>query len=90
MKTSDKVIEDIGAGGLSGQSIHEKSLTVIRYLSERLPEETALIGVGGIHGPEQALSMLESGADLVQVYSGLIYEGPGLVKSLKKAISRHF
>lgn len=86
LKTSKEMLETIGNGGLSGQPIREKSTRVIRYLSEKSNKAFPIIGVGGIHSAEDALEKLNAGADLVQVYTGFIYEGPSLIKRINKAI----
>src|SRR5690606_24106135 len=68
------------SGGLSGKPLKDRSTEVIRFLSEKSGKAFPIIGVGGIHSPEDALEKLEAGASLVQIYTGFIYEGPGLVK----------
>ncbi|MXV15696.1 quinone-dependent dihydroorotate dehydrogenase [Hufsiella ginkgonis] len=73
-------------GGLSGRPLAARSTEVIRYLSEKSGKAFPIIGVGGIHSPQDALDKLEAGASLVQLYTGFIYEGPGLVKRICKAI----
>lgn len=73
-------------GGLSGKPITEKSTEVIRYLHSNSNGSFPIIGVGGIHSEKDALDKLNAGASLVQLYTGFIYEGPGLVKRLNKAI----
>ena len=73
-------------GGLSGKPITEKSTEVIRYLHSNSNGSFPIIGVGGIHSEKDALDKLTAGASLVQLYTGFIYEGPGLVKRLNKAI----
>ena len=55
-------------------------------LSENSQNEFPIIGVGGIHSAKDALEKMEAGADLVQIYTGFIYEGPGLVKKINKAV----
>ena len=82
---ADKV-EAMGAGGLSGMPLSERSTEVIRYLHERSGGRFPIIGVGGIMSPDDALEKLDAGASLVQVYTGFIYEGPAVVKSINKAI----
>jgi dihydroorotate dehydrogenase len=67
------------AGGLSGAPILERSTRVLRELRKHLPDTVALIGVGGIMGGADAAAKFDAGAALVQLYSGLIYRGPGLV-----------
>lgn len=86
LTTSKEEIIGIGNGGLSGQPIKENATEVIRYLSEKSNKAFPIIGVGGIHSAEDALEKLEAGADLLQVYTGFIYEGPKLVKDINKAI----
>lgn len=73
-------------GGLSGKPLTQRSTEVIRFLSEKSNKAFPIIGVGGIHSPEDALEKLEAGASLIQLYTGFIYEGPGLVKAINKAI----
>ncbi|NJX16566.1 quinone-dependent dihydroorotate dehydrogenase [Tamlana crocina] len=86
LKASKERLEAIGNGGLSGQPIKEKSTQVIKYLSDKSNKAFPIIGVGGIHSAEDALEKIEAGADLVQIYTGFIYEGPSLVKQINKAI----
>lgn len=73
-------------GGLSGRPLTQKSTEVIRFVVERRNVNFVIIGVGGIHSPQDALDKLEAGADLVQLYTGFIYEGPGLVKRINQAL----
>ncbi|CAH8294996.1 dihydroorotate oxidase A [Mariniflexile fucanivorans] len=86
LKVSNEQLEVIGNGGLSGQPIKEKSTHVIKYLADKSNKAFPIIGVGGIHSAEDALEKINAGADLVQIYTGFIYEGPGLVKAINKAI----
>jgi dihydroorotate dehydrogenase len=86
LSTDKSKIEGIGAGGLSGQPVRERSTEVIRYLHARSGGKFPIIGVGGIHRPEDALEKLEAGASLVQLYTGFIYEGPGLIKAINKKL----
>ncbi|MDO6801579.1 quinone-dependent dihydroorotate dehydrogenase [Wenyingzhuangia sp. 1_MG-2023] len=76
----------IGNGGLSGKPVKDSSTAVIKYLAEKSNKAFPIIGVGGIHTAEDALEKIAAGADLVQVYTGFIYEGPALVKKINKAI----
>jgi len=78
LRTGSAALEQIGAGGLSGQPVRQRSTDIIRYLRKQLPPPFVLIGVGGINGPESAKEKLEAGADLIQLYTGFIYEGPGV------------
>jgi dihydroorotate dehydrogenase len=84
--TSRQRLNAIGNGGLSGQPIKAKSTEVIRYLSEQSNKAFPIIGVGGIHSAEDALEKIEAGADLIQIYTGFVYEGPALVKRINKAL----
>ncbi|MDX1939389.1 MAG: quinone-dependent dihydroorotate dehydrogenase [Saprospiraceae bacterium] len=77
--------EKIGAGGLSGKPLCKRATEVIRYLYEKSGGMLTIIGVGGIAGPKDAIEKLEAGASLVQIYTGLIYEGPSLVKHINKS-----
>ena len=86
LKATNARLDHIGNGGLSGQPIKNKSTRVIKYLTEKSNKAFPIIGVGGIHSAEDALEKLEAGADLVQVYTGFIYEGPRLIKSINKAL----
>lgn len=84
--TEKGVVEEIGAGGLSGKPVRDKSNEVIRYLRSKLGKAYPIIGVGGIMTPQDAKEKLAAGADLVQVYTGFVYEGPGFVKAICKAL----
>ena len=76
-------------GGLSGEPLKERSTEVIRFLAEKSDNAFPIIGVGGIHKPEDALEKLAAGASLVQLYTGFVYEGPGVVKRMNKAILKN-
>jgi dihydroorotate dehydrogenase len=86
LKTDKSTIEKIGNGGLSGKPLTDRSTEVIRYLRTKLGSAFPIIGVGGIMNPEDAIEKLNAGADLVQLYTGFIYEGPAVVKRINKAI----
>lgn len=73
-------------GGLSGKPLTHRSTEVIRFLAEKSNKAFPIIGVGGIHSGKDALDKIEAGADLVQLYTGFIYEGPNLIKQINKAI----
>tara|TARA_B100000767_G_scaffold241231_1_gene237602 strand:+ start:869 stop:1888 length:1020 start_codon:yes stop_codon:yes gene_type:complete len=73
-------------GGLSGKPVTDRSTAVIRFLHEKSNKAFPIIGVGGIHTPEDALEKLAAGASLIQLYTGFVYEGPGVVKKMNKAI----
>lgn len=89
LKASKKVLDKIGNGGLSGEPIKDKSTSVIKYLSEKGNQSFPIIGVGGIHSPKDAIEKIQAGANLVQIYTGFIYEGPSLVKRINKALLKH-
>jgi len=82
LKTDTHDIEKIGAGGLSGKPLKEQSTQVLKYLNMKFEGKVPMIGVGGIHSEADAKEKLTSGAGLLQVYTGFIYEGPGLVKQI--------
>jgi dihydroorotate dehydrogenase len=87
LKSQISDIKSIGTGGLSGLPVRSRSTEVIKYLSDKSGKAFPIIGVGGIHSPEDAIEKLNAGASLVQLYTGFIYEGPGLVKRICKAIN---
>ncbi|PCH68409.1 MAG: dihydroorotate dehydrogenase (quinone) [Bacteroidetes bacterium] len=82
-------VESIGSGGLSGKPLKDRSNEVIKYIADRTNKEIIIIGVGGIMSAEDALAKLDAGADLIQIYTGFIYEGPGLVKEICKKLLTH-
>jgi dihydroorotate dehydrogenase len=82
--TDRKIVERIGAGGLSGKPLGNKSTEVIKYLRRELGPAYPIIGVGGIMSVNDAQEKLNAGADLIQVYTGFVYEGPGFVKRILK------
>ncbi len=86
LQTSKERLDNIGNGGLSGQPIKERSTQVIKYLTKKSNKAFPIIGVGGIHSAQDALEKIDAGADLVQIYTGFIYEGPKLIKAINKAI----
>ena len=88
LQTTPAEIGRIGAGGLSGKPLTTRSTEIIRYLRQALGPGYPIIGVGGIMTPEDALEKLDAGADLVQVYTGFIYEGPSLMRRINKAIAK--
>jgi dihydroorotate dehydrogenase len=86
LSTDNLEIARIGAGGLSGKPLREKSTEVIKYLRRQLGQGYPIIGVGGIMTPGDAIEKLNAGADLVQVYTGFIYEGPAFIRKINKAL----
>lgn len=75
-----------GAGGLSGRPLRERATEVIAYLHQRSQGALPIIGAGGIHSAADALEKLAAGATLVQLYTGFVYEGPGLIKQINQVI----
>ena len=86
LQSTDDYIQSIGNGGLSGKPVGRRSTEVIRYLHQKSNGKLVIIGVGGIHSAADALEKIEAGAALVQVYSGLVYEGPSLIKNINRAL----
>ena len=87
LQTSDDKVESIGNGGLSGAPIFKRSTDVLRRMRQLVGEEMVIIGVGGINSPKRAKEKLAAGADLIQLYSGMIYEGPGLIRHILKSLN---
>lgn len=88
LKTADSKVKEIGNGGLSGAPLTKRSTEVISYLRNNGGDQLAIIGVGGIDSPQDAVDKIKAGADLVQVYTGLIYEGPALVKHINQELAK--
>ena len=86
LNTSKERIKTIGAGGLSGKPVKDRSTEIISYLKANSKNPITIIGVGGIQTAQDAIEKLEAGADLVQIYTGLIYEGPMLIKKINQAL----
>ena len=89
LSISQEDIENIGNGGLSGAPVYEKNLSLVKYVHEKTQGKLPIIGVGGIMSPEQAQAYLDAGASLVEVYTGFIYEGPGIVKKILKGLEKN-
>ncbi|MBG8553355.1 quinone-dependent dihydroorotate dehydrogenase [Hymenobacter guriensis] len=87
LRTPAGEVSSLGAGGLSGKPLRERATEVIRYLSQHSAGNLPIIGVGGIHSPQDAQEKLAAGAALVQLYTGFIYEGPALVKRINQALA---
>ncbi|WP_026809493.1 quinone-dependent dihydroorotate dehydrogenase [Arenibacter latericius] len=88
LKSAPSVVKE--NGGVSGKPLTKRSTEVIRFLSEKSNKAFPIIGVGGIHSPEDALEKLEAGADLIQLWTGFVYEGPSLIKRINKAILKKY
>ncbi len=76
------------AGGLSGRPLAQRALAIVRYLSDHLAGQLPIIGVGGIAGPDDAKRMFDAGAALIQIYTSFIYQGPGIIKDINRALVR--
>ena len=87
LKTSPDIVAKMGNGGLSGAPLKSRSTEVIRYLRSNLGKSYPIIAVGGIMHPDDAREKLEAGADLLQIYTGFVYEGPGFVKQINKSLA---
>jgi dihydroorotate dehydrogenase len=87
LATAADQVAQIGAGGLSGQPLRARATEVIRYLRARLGQEVVIIGVGGIFTAADAREKLAAGASLVQLYTGFVYEGPGAVGQINRALA---
>ena len=86
LKTQAEQIQAIGNGGMSGAPITSRSLEIVRYIHQKSEGKLPIIAVGGIMSVEDALNMLDAGASLIQLYTGFIYEGPGLARRINRAI----
>jgi dihydroorotate dehydrogenase len=86
LKTAKSTVESMGNGGLSGLPIRNRSTEVVKYLYEKSNKTLKIVAVGGICSAEDAIEKLDAGAVLVQIYSGLVYSGPGLIKEINKAL----
>ncbi len=89
LKTRQLALKRMGEGGLSGTPLLARSVRMVRWIREATNARKPIIGVGGIDSFESALEMLRSGADLLQVYTGLVYEGPGLAARINRSLVRH-
>lgn len=90
LKTDKEKIRKIGDGGLSGKPLKKRSTEVIRYLAKKSGKAFAIIGAGGIFTADDAIEKIEAGADLIQIYTGFIYEGPFIAGKINKEILKSF
>lgn len=86
LHTAAERVTKIGSGGLSGRPLTQRATEVIAFLRKNLGSGFPIIGVGGIMTPQDAVEKLQAGADLVQIYTGFIYEGPGFVRRINEAV----
>lgn len=89
-RTGLKSVDKEEMGGLSGRPLAQRSTEVIRFLVEKSKHAFPVIGVGGIHKPQDAIEKIEAGASLVQLYTGFVYEGPAAVKKINQALVDKF
>ncbi len=87
--TPSERVEFIGDGGMSGAPLFKRSLEVVKYINDKTGGQLPIIAVGGIMTPAQAKEMIDAGASLIQVYTGFIYNGPGLVKRILKYLVKN-
>ena len=83
--TSESELEKIGAGGLSGKPLRKRSTDMVKYIVTKADGKFVVIGSGGVDSAEAAVEKINAGASLVQIYTGLIYEGPQLVSNSVRA-----
>ena len=86
LKTSRTTLEKIGSGRLSGAPLTRRAVEIVRRIHTRSGGTFPIIGVGGLMSADDVRAMLDAGADLVQLYTGYIYEGPGLVRDVCRAL----
>ena len=86
LQTPQVMLEKIGAGGLSGKPLTDKSTSVVKYLSQQTQQKIPIIASGGIFNGDDAIEKINAGASLVQVWTGFVYEGPGIAKHICKQI----
>ncbi len=86
LKSQQSVIEQ--KGGLSGKPLAARSTEVIRYLHTKSNAAFPIIGVGGIHTPDDVHEKIAAGASLVQLYTGFVYEGPAVVSRMNKSLAK--
>jgi dihydroorotate dehydrogenase len=89
LKTDENMVKNIGAGGLSGLPVKKRSTEVVDYICKRTNGEIPVMASGGIFTGEDASEKLDAGAALIQVWTGFIYEGPGIVKNICKYLAKH-
>ena len=87
LATDSETVSAMGPGGVSGAPVRERATEVIRHLAAKSQGQFPIIGVGGIDSVEAAQEKLDAGASLVQVYSGMIYQGPGLPSRLVQGLA---
>ncbi len=89
LKATAAQLDVIGAGGVSGKPLQKRSTEVVRYLCEQARGEFQVVAAGGISSAADAAEKLAAGAVLVQVYTGFIYEGPGVVSAINRGLLKY-
>jgi dihydroorotate dehydrogenase len=87
LSTDTARVAAIGAGGLSGPPLRARALEVVRRVRSRLGPKPVVIGVGGVETAEHAMALVRAGADLVQMYTGFVYEGPMAPSRIARGLS---
>ena len=87
LKSDAAKLNEIGRGGLSGAPLAQRSTQIIKWIREASEGKKTIIGVGGIDSEKSALDKIEAGADLLQLYTGLVFQGPSLIKKINRAIA---
>jgi len=86
INVSNEQVETIGAGGLSGKPLQQRSTAILKYIYKKTGDRIPLIASGGIFNGDDALEKINAGAQLIEVWTGFIYEGPSIVKNICKAL----
>jgi dihydroorotate dehydrogenase len=88
LRTPAAEVESIGAGGLSGRPLRERALEVVSRIYRRTEGRVPIVGAGGIMDADDAWERVRAGASLVQLYTGFIYGGPGIVRGINRGLAR--
>jgi dihydroorotate dehydrogenase len=86
LDTPTSTLDTIGEGGVSGRPLANRATCLVRYLYQATDGDLPIIGVGGVHDADSAYAKIKAGASLVQLYTALVYEGPGLIKRIKEGL----
>jgi dihydroorotate dehydrogenase len=88
LRTPSDQVDAMGPGGLSGPPVRARALQIVRRVRARLGRTIVVVGVGGVESADDALALIRAGADLVQMYTGFVYEGPGAPARIARGIAR--
>ncbi len=86
LDTPSSTLDSLGEGGISGPPLANRATGLVRYLYRATDGEIPIVGVGGVRDADSAYEKIQAGASLVQLYTALVYEGPGLVKQIKEGL----